>query len=332
MRVKDVKVIINLVKPVGHIGFGCPLVLEENAATAIEYAKYKELDALVEAGYAITTDVYKTVQLMFSQNHAPEEIAVCSTTGTAVEWLAEQANMSKDWRQLVVLNGGEDTTTNVAGIMAAIEAETLNPKLYFANVNYDDATEYTVEGVDRTLLCYYTPTEDVPSPVAAIAGEVGGLDIGSYTINNLVIAGVTPLDLSQSEVDAIHEKGGVTIVSSAGDCVVTEGKAAGGSYIDNTDNNDWIKQQLEYKHQKVLNNNLKIPYTNVGIAMLESAGMEVMADALNKGIVESFTVKYLKREEVDEADRSARRYIGGNITYSMAGAIHNVEINCECHL
>ena len=332
MQVKDVKVIINLVKPIGSVGFGCPLILEENATTGIEYAEYSELAELLTAGYTVTSDVYKTAQLMFSQKHAPKTIAICSTVDDAETWLAVQENISKDWRQLVVLNASVDATTDVAGIMAAIEEQEDYPKLYFANVDYDDETTYTVKDIDRTLLCYYTPTEDIPSPVAAIAGEVGGLEIGSYTINNLIIMGVPPLELSQTEVNAIHKKGGVTLVLSAGDCVVSEGKAAGGSFIDNTDNNDWIKQQLEYKTQKVLNNNLKIPYTNAGIALIESAAMEVMTEALNRNIVESFTVQYLKREEVSELDRSERRYIGGNVTYSMAGAIHTVEINCECHL
>lgn len=332
MRIKDVKVTINLVKPIGHVGFGCPLILEENATEAIAYAEYTDLVSVGEAGYEVTSKVYKTAQLMFMQAHAPEKIAICSASEGATTWLAKQENISKDWRQLVVLSGGGDAATDVAGIMAAIEAEATYPKLYFANVDFDDATEYTVEGIDRTLLCYYTPTEDIPSPVAAIAGEVGGLSIGSYTINNLVLSGVTPLDLSETEVDAIHKKGGVTIVLSAGDCVVTEGKAAGGSYIDDTDNNDWIKYQLEYKTQKLLNNSLKIPYTNAGIAMLESVAMEVMTDAKNKNIVDNFTVTYLKREEVAAEDRTARRYIGGKVVYEMAGAIHTVEINCECHL
>lgn len=332
MRVKDVRVTINMVKPIGHIGFGCPLILEEHATTEKAYAEYSSLEAVVTAGYTETSNVYKAAQLMFAQNHAPESIAICSITGAAEAWVAVQENVCKDWRQLVVLNANGESPTNVSGIMAAVEAETTYPKLYFANVDIDESTITDVEDIERTLICYYTPTENVPSPVAAIAGEVGGLNIGSYTINNLVVNGVPPLDLSETEVQAIHAKGGVTIVMSADDCVVTEGKAAGGSYIDNTDNNDWIKQQLEYKTQKVLNNNLKIPYTNAGIAMLESAAVEVMTDAVNKTIIDNFTVHYLKREEVDEEDRQARRYIGGNITYSMAGAIHNVEIACECNL
>lgn len=331
---KDVKIIIEMAKPIGNIGFGCPLILEEHATQAVAYKEVTSLADVITAGFAATTKVYKAAQLMFMQAHAPEKIAVCAATTAAKSWLETKANVSKGWRQLVVVNETteDSTATKVADIMAAVEAETTYPKFYYANLDENDTTTLTVTGMKRTLLCYYTPTESIPSPVAAIAGEVAGLTVGSYTINNLVITGVPALDLSDTDIKAIHDKGGVTMVLSAGDCVVSEGKAAGGSYVDNTDGNDYIRQQLEYKTQKVLNNNLKVPYTNVGIAMLESAALDVMADATNKGIIESYEVNYLLREEVAESDREARKYVGGNIKYSMAGAIHEVEIYCEATL
>ena len=327
----DVKINITLVKPIGSVGFGCPLILEENATAKKEYATYSSLSAIEKAGYTTTSKVYKVAQLMFMQEHAPEKIAICSTDSTADVWVAAESNASKDWRQLVVVNGGE-VATDVAKIMTAVEAQKTYPKFYFANLPFDDETELSVEGIERTLICYYTPTEDIPVPVAAIAGEVGGLEVGSYTINNLIVKGVDGLELSQEEIEEIHAKGGVTIVISAGDVVVSEGKAAGGSYVDNTDGNDYIKQQLEYQTQKVFNNNLKVPYTNEGIAMLENAATSVMKDAENKGIVENFVVSYALREDVSEDDRKSRKYFGGKISYSMAGAIHEIEIDCEASL
>lgn len=113
---------------------------------------------------------------------------------------------------------------------------------------------------------------------------------------------------------------------------MSEGISAGGVFVDQTDGNDYITQQLEYKTQKVFNNNLKVPYTNAGIAMLESAAIDVMTDAQNKTIVDSYTVAYALREETKEEDRAARKYFGGNISYTMAGAIHEIEINCEASI
>ena len=327
----DVKINISSATPIGSIGFGCPLILEEKATTAKNYATYRNINEVVKAGYATTTDVYKTASLIFSQTHAPDKIAICSTTEKATAWLGVEANVSKAWRQLVTLLASEGGST-VAEIMTVIEAQTTYPKFYYANLAEDATTGITTTGVERTLLCCYEPTDDVPCPVAAIAGEVAGLTVGSYTLNNLIVKGVEPRELSESEISAIHEKGAVTIVLSAGDTVVSEGITAGKFWVDDTDGNDWIKQQLEYKLQKVLNNNLKVPYTNTGIAMLESAAVSVMSEAQTNGIVNTYEVNFLLRENTTEADRSARKYVGGNITYDMQGAIHTVEVNCECKL
>ena len=324
----DVKIILNMIKPVGTMGFGVPLILEENAAKEVAYTEVSSLTTLVEKGYTAESNVYKTAQLMFLQEHAPKTIAVCSTTSTAQVWISAEANVSKGWRQLVVINAGE-TATAVADIMSTIEVQTTYPKMYYANVAYDDATEYTVKDIERTVLCYYTPTADVPCPVAALVGEVAGLEVGSYTINNMTVKGISGLELSEEEVTDIHQKGGITFVLSAGDVVASEGITAGGSYVDNVDGNDYIKQQLEVKTQKTLNKNLKIPYTDVGIALLESVANEVMTDAQNKGIVDTFEVKYALREETTEEDRASRKYVGGKITYTMAGAVHSIDINCQ---
>ena len=323
----DVKININSVKPIGNIGFGYPLILEENATKAIAYKEVSSLTDVLEAGYTAESKVYKVAQLMFMQEHAPKKIAVCSTDETAKVWLTADTNMSKAWRQLVVVNAGENATT-VADIMATIEAQETYPKMYYANLPLDDETELTVAGIERTVLCYYNETTNNPVPVAAIVGEVAGLEVGSYTLNNLTVKGVDGLELSETEIEAIHDKGGITFVISAGDVVVSEGITAGGLFVDNVDGDDYIKQQLEYKTQKVFNNNLKVPYTNVGIGMLESAADEVMKDAENKGIVESYNVEYTLREDTSEDDRTSRNYFGGNISYVRAGAIHKIEINC----
>ena len=264
---------------------------------------------------------------MFVQEHAPEKIAVCSTTGTGAAWLADESNVSKDWRQLVVLgideaNYGVEQTP----IADAIEAQTTYPKMFYAN---HPASDIKHKEYDRTVAFYFPATEGVPCPVAALVGEVAGCEVGSYTLNNMTVKGVTGQELSATELENIHKNGFITYVISAGDTVVSEGFAASGEFVDNTDNNDWIKSQLEYRIQKVLNNNLKVPYTNAGIAMLESAATSVMADAVSRNMIDNYTVSFALRENTTAEDRAARRYIGGNIKYEMTGAIHTVEVTCE---
>lgn len=326
---KDVVINISAITPVGTVGFGCPLILVENAESEITYGEYMSLEDIINGGFNEATDAYAAAQLMFMQTHAPKRIALAATTGAAEAWLAIDDNVSQAWRQLIVIPTGDATPTNVAGIMSVIESQKTYPKMYYASLKKDDNTKFTTANIQRTVLCYYTGTDNVPVPVAALVGEVAGLEVGSYTLNNLVIKGVDGYNLSEREILALHEKGGITFVESAGDVVASEGISAGGEFVDIIDGNDYIRQQLEYKTQKVFNTNLKVPYTDAGIAMLESAAVEVMTDAQNKLIIDSFTVDYKPREETITEDRITRRYLGGNISYVVGGAIHTIEINCE---
>ena len=326
----DVKVIINMAKTYGSLGFGYPLILVENATTAKAYKEYYDITELTADGYTNATTAYKAAQLMFMQDHKPEKIAICSTDGTAVEWLGVAKNIEKEWRQLIVVSDG-GTASTFATIANAVDSASVE-KMYFANVDVptdlSDA-EAVVTGSDRTVLFYYTATENIPCPVAALVGEIGGLNPGSYTVNNLTLVGLEPLGLNQSEVEAIHELGGITFILAAGDGVCSEGVVSSGEYIDNVDNNDYIKQQLEYHTQKVFNTNLKVPYTNVGIAMLEAAATNVMQRCVNLGIIESYTVEYALREQVAETDIAMRKYFGGSCKYILQGAIHEIQIYAE---
>lgn len=329
----DVKVTIDLAQPIGKLGFGVPLILLENAEKAVEYTEVNSITELVALGFDNTSIVYKAAQLMYSQANAPKTIAVCAYDGAATAALAEAKLVARGWRQLIVVNG-EGTASTVSAISAAVEA--LDGKMYFANLDVDDSTSITVNGIRRTVLFYCNATENVPVPVAALVGETAGRDAGSFTYKNLILSGLQPQDLTAVEVKAIHAKGGITFVMKAGDAVTSEGKVVGGEYIDVIDSEDYVVQQLTYQTQKVLNNAGKVPYDNNGIAMLEAAAMNVLQDAYNKGMIANkadgtpdYFASYALREDTSETDRAARTYVGGSFGFALAGAIHEVYITGE---
>lgn len=326
----DVKVKIDLAKPIGKVGFGMPLILVENANAAVAYAEVSNIAEVVTAGFAATTNAYKAAQLLFAQENAPKQIAVCGVTEAASAALADATLTGKNWRQLIVVNDGE-TASAVSAISAAVES--LDGKLYFAGLDVDDSTQITVSGLRRTVLFYCNATEDIPVPVAALVGETAGRAAGSFTYKNLILSGIAPQDLTEAEITAIHSKGGITFVQKAGDNVTSEGKLAGGEYIDVIDSEDYIIQQLAYKTQKVLNNAAKVPYDNNGIAMLESVAVDVLQGAYNNGMIATnadgapgYSVIYALREDTSETDRANRVYLGGSFSFALAGAVHEVEI------
>ena len=329
----DVKVKIDLTKPVGKIGFGIPLILEDSASADIAYTEVKSLADVVKAGFTSTTKVYKAANAIFMQEDAPAKIAVCATSGKAAAWLADVANVGKDWRQLIVVTEGE---TAVAVSEIATVIETLPFKMYFADLDVKDSTTISGNGLTRTVLFYCAATADYPAPVAALVGATAGLAAGSFTYKNLILKGIAPQKLTDTEIEAIHAKGGLTFVTKAGDNVTTEGKVIGGEYIDIIDSKDYVVSNLEYQTQKLLNTNKKIPYTNTGIAMLESVAVSVMREAYNNGIIgenedgtPAYAVDYATRENTEASDRAQRKYLGGQFAFTLAGAVHTVEVTGE---
>ena len=328
----DVKVHIDLAKPTGKVGFGVPLILQEYADSAIAYTEVSSLAEIASAGFDTKGEVYVAAQLLFAQANAPKQIAVCAVTDDAPTALADPALVGKGWRQLIVVApDDEETASTVAEISAAVEP--LDGKLYFAGLDTDDATVISTSGLRRTILFYCNATEDVPVPVAALVGEIAGRAAGRFTYKNMILSGVPAQDLSDTEIEAIHKKGGITFVQKAGDNVTSEGKLAGGEYIDVIDCEDYIIQQLTYRTQKMLNNAAKVPYDNNGIAMLESVAVDVLQDAFNQGMIATdadgnpdYSISYTMREDTKESDRASRLYPGGSFRFALAGAIHEVEI------
>lgn len=326
----DVKVKIDLLKPIGKVGFGMPLILIENASAAIPYKEVTDAAEAVTAGLAANSDASKAVQLLFAQTHAPKRIAVCGVTTDAKTALADATLTDRDWRQLIVINAGE-TASALSDLITAVEK--LPGKLLFASLDTDDTTELTVTDVQRTVLFYCDATTDAPVPAAALVGESAGRAAGSFTYKNLVLTGLAAQQLTSAQIDAIHRKGGITFVAKAGDNVTSEGKAAGGEYIDIIDSEDYIVQQLTYKTQKALNNADKVPYDNNGIALLESVAVDVLQNAYNNGMIVTnedgtpgYSVSYALREDTSDTDRASRVYLGGSFAFKLSGAIHTVEI------
>lgn len=318
----DVKVKIDLIKPVGKMSFGYPLIL--SVGEAKDYTECKNIDAVVAAGFAESTDVYKAAALMFSQNNPPQKIAVCGVaTTTDLGAIKEQP-----WRQLVTV-GELEASDGLAAIVSYIAATP--DKMYFA-------TAGSVSGLaalgDSERVIGFVHTDDLAA--AALAGEAAGREVGSFTYKNLILNGIEPMASTDEEIDAIHKANGFTFVTKAGDNVTTEGIVMSGEYVDIIDCKDYVIQQLEYKTQKLLNNSAKIPYDNNGIAMLESVCVDVMRDAFDKGMIATgedgkpaYSVTYDLVENVEPADKVARKYVGGKFNFTLSGALHTVDIYGE---
>jgi hypothetical protein len=327
--VKDVKVTINLLKPVGTMGFGYPLILAPNHASEVAYKECASLEEVVKAGFAETTSVYKAAYLMFLQNNCPKKIAVCATTKSAVEALP--ALIGKEWRQLIVV--GETDDKWATAIPAYIET---TDKLYFATQGTLPESA-TYKDYERTVA--FVSTQDSEYKLiaaAALVGATAGYVAGAITYKNIILKGIPAEVMTAVELETLHKNGAITAVEKAGDLVTSEGITGSGEYIDLVDSKDWIVQQIEYQTQKTLNKMEKVPYDNTGIAILESIALNVLKTAYNNGMIAdnedgtpAYALDYALRSESSDSDVATRKYVGGKFSFVLKGAIHNVEINGE---
>lgn len=329
MSLNDVKVVINLTQPIRKAGFGYPLILESGATEAKDYTEVKSLSEVEAAGYKNTTYVYALANAIFMQENAPDKIAVCSTTGTALDWVNDELNTNKEWRQLIV--AAEMTAEELTALSNGVEATQC--KMLF--VTFDEDAVKDVKSNDRTV--FVVATEDTNNVShAVVVGESAGRTVGSFTYKNLIVKGCEPLDLTSAELGEYQTANANVIVYKAGDIVTSDGYVASGEYIDIIDSKDYVVQQITYRTQKLLNSAAKIPYDNNGIAMLETVVADVLQDCFNKGMIATnedgspaYSVEFALRENCDKTDIAARKYVGGQFKFTLAGAIHEVEITGE---
>lgn len=332
--ITDVEVTIGTEKVIGTAGFGIPLILTSKAAQPQEYATYR--DGLeVSQVYGVGSNEHLTAALMFSQNPSLRRLSVCADSDNAVTAIGKI--MGKEWRQLVVLTGEDDSTESEI----SLTIEGTKDRMYFCTVS-DKAKLAALKGRERTVVFFYdvdmTGVDSInyPQPVAAVVGAAAARRAGSFTYKNLIIKGLEPvLTLSAEDVQELHENGGITLLEKAGDIVTSEGITTSGDYIDLVDGKDFIISNIEYSTQKLLNVMDKVKYTDVGISVLENATVNVLRLAAGNDIIAEedgaflYSTNFLPRSEMSVEERSKREYSGGHFDFVVAGAIHNAKITGE---
>ena len=329
----DVIVNLNTVTAASSIGFGVPLVLETKRESDIVFTKCASLAEVVEAGFNAETEVYKSCALIWQQNNAPKYIAVCGDQRTAVETLTELVSTGKDFRQVLVTSIGTEEESTIAEISTYIE--TTRDKLLFLNLISTELSVGLGDNARTVCMILNDQTPNAPAnPVAALIGATAGLTPGSFTYKNIILKGVNPnTDITDGDIDELHDAGYITVLKKCGDIVTSEGITLNKDYIDIIDSKDWIVTNTVYQTQKLLNTELKVPYTNAGIGMIESVVIGVLKEAFEMGIIATnddnlpdFSTEFAMRNDVPAGERAARRYVRGRFSCGLAGAIHTVEI------
>lgn len=104
-----------------------------------------------------------------------------------------------------------------------------------------------------------------------------------------------------------------------------------GRFFDITRDTDWIKENIGVAVYTMLLNQAKVPYTSLGISLVETQVWKILNAATRLGILapQTATVTSLSETEILDADRVARTYQGTSFAGRLAGAIQTVTIAGE---
>jgi len=250
---------------------------------------------------------------------------------TVADDLTAIKNEDPNWYALVM------TSHVIADVQAAavwIEAEI---KIFLTSSNdteilnaastTDIAYLLNAAAYDRSGVIY--SATDSTFPEAAWLGKQLPTDPGSTTWMFKTLSGVTFDALTDTQSTNARNKKANTYENIAGVNMTQEGTVASGEYIDIIRGVDWLQARITENVFSRFVNLPKIPYTDGGIAIIESEVISAITEGIDSGfIAESpqFTVSVPLAADVSSVDKIARFLPDVEFVAYLAGAIHKTKI------
>lgn len=321
---------------------------------------YSGLDGMIDAGFLVTDPEYQAATKYFSQDPAPSKVVIGvkdtsdGSTETWVQAITACKQKFGEWYGVYAASATALSTADHQAIAAYVQS-------IIAAYFYDDsaAADLTSATTDvfsvlkaqhskRTYGLYSNTKYAGAAAMGFAMGANDGTPGSAYTMAYKSLVGVTPDDLSETEVANLKAKNANYYVTRGASYNVMEpGVTADGTWFDELIGTDQLANDIQIACMDVLTQTrTKIPYTDAG-ALQFIVAANVACDAamrrgfLTPGVWNGPTVLDLESgdmldngylvqaESVDDqtaADRQGRIcppiYVCGN----MAGAIHQVSI------
>lgn len=259
-------------------------------------------------------------------------LTVAATTANVgvIEDIAAVVDENDDWYALALTSRDNDDIKNAA---SSIEART---KIFMACVEDSDvitsatddiASELKALAYVRTALIWSTDQENYPD--AAWLGRVLPDVPGSETWKFKTLAGIAADNLTGAQESNATGKNANVYKAVGGINITFEGKMASGEFIDVTRLIDWAVARIQETVYSRLVNVEKIPFTDAGVAViLEAISSVIKQGQINGGIATdpSPTITAPKVADVPSASRAARTLPDVEFDFTLAGAVHRVEV------
>lgn len=165
---------------------------------------------------------------------------------------------------------------------------------------------------------------------AAFLGRWLPFTPGSETMKFKTLAGVGPTKLTDSQLAQLRAKNTNFYITVAGVNTTEEGKTCQGEFLDTIRFVDWLYARMQEAIFNVLVQQSKVPFTDPGIAQIESAIRSVLQRGVEAGGLAAspqYAVTVPKAADVDSINKGARILPNVTFTGTLAGAIHNLVIS-----
>ncbi|MBC3540658.1 DUF3383 family protein [Rufibacter sediminis] len=312
--------------------FGIPLFAVTALSATNRVTAYSSMDG-VAADYAPTTTAYKMALAAFSQEIRPRRIKIGLKTAeeTWTQALQAMVNYDNDWYGLATES---IDAADIVEIATFVEART---KLYIARSSDADirttddddvASDLQLAEHDRTAILSHSLAASQYAD-AAWLGNCLVRDPGSQTWKFKTLNTITPDALTATAKDNALGKSANVYERVAGVNITQDGTVASGEYIDIMRGIDWLTARIKERIFTRMVNSPKIPYTNAGIAVIETAVREQLDIAVAQGLIAPeppYTVTVPDVLDTDDIDRAHRILRNVNFKARLAGAIHYAEI------
>lgn len=181
----------------------------------------------------------------------------------------------------------------------------------------------------RTLGFYH------PSPAnmagAALLGRCLPLEPGSVTFFGKTLAGVAPVALTATHRTNLVDRRASSYETVAGVNITFGGQVGSTTtgYLDVRRDLDWLQDDMTKAVFGTIVGQDKVPFTDAGIALIESDVRASLTRATTRGILAAspaFVVTVPAAADVDTANKSARNLPNVKFSGTLAGAIHKVAL------